>query len=151
MRISDWSSDVCSSDLLDSLAAILEQHVKKDTAYLETLITLARKIRFRDFEKSETYFAEAILLGEKLADDRRLVRSLNGAGITYGMQDKYSEAIRCFNRGLELALRNNLPDNAAVSYSSLGIVYKRMGEYPRSLECYTKSLSISESMNRWAE
>src|SRR3546814_9518440 len=63
------------------------------------------------------------------------------------MQDKDSEAIRCFNRGLELALRNNLPDNAAVSYSSLGIVYKRMGEYPRSLECYTKSLRISESMN----
>lgn len=132
---------------LDSLAGALETHAKKDTAYLETLITLARKIRLQDFDKSEAYFAEAIALSKTLSDDLRLVRSYNGAGITCGMQDKYSAAIRHFNQALELALEKEFTYHAGTSYGMLGIVYKRMGEYPRSLESYTRSLRICEALD----
>src|SRR5690606_39803455 len=50
----------------DSLVQELKSHSKKDTLYLETLITLARKTRTQDFSKSESYFSEAISLSRSL-------------------------------------------------------------------------------------
>src|SRR3546814_1408010 len=44
MRISDWSSDVCSSDLVDAEVLPLERHVRDDdelTAALEVLLERA--------------------------------------------------------------------------------------------------------------
>jgi len=130
----------------DSLVQELKSHSKKDTLYLETLITLARKTRTQDFSKSESYFSEAISLSRSLKDTPRLVRSLNGAGITAGMQDKYSAAIDYFNQARQVAIQQGLLRDAGVSYGMLGIVYKRLGDYPRSLENYTESLRICERL-----
>ena len=118
---------------LDSLATSLKKHPEKDTTYLNTLIALARKVRQEDFGQSEKYFEEAIELSKKLSDHPRLIKSLNGIGITYGMQDKYAEAIRHFNESVKLSVKYRYPDHEETSYSSLGIVYKRMGDYPSSL------------------
>ncbi len=132
---------------LDSLVQVLNRSKTKDTTYLETLITVARKIRTEDFDQSEVYFKQAIELSRKLSATHKLIRSLNGIGITYGMYDKYADAIRYFNEAAQTALDNKLPEDLEISYSSLGIVYKRMGEYPTSLSYYIKSMALNDSLN----
>ncbi len=117
-----------------------------DTANFEALLTLARKVRTEDFGLSEIYFQRALQMGRDLRDTHRQIRALNGAGITYGMQDKFAEAIRHFNEALSLALANGHPKDAATSYGSLGIVYKRMGEYTTSLDYYFKSNQLCDSI-----
>lgn len=134
------------NEKLDSLIQVIDKSNKKDTTYLEILITVARKIRTQDFERSEVYFNQAIELSRKLSATRKLVRSLNGMGITCGMQDKYADAIHYFNEALQVASKNSLPAEMEISYNSLGIVYKRMGEYPTSLSYYAKSMTLNDSL-----
>ena len=130
----------------DSLKRVVEQHTKKDTLYLNDLLALAIQTRNSDFEKAREYFAEAIDLSRKLSHPKFEIRSLNGMGICFGMQEKNAEAIRYFNEAVQLALDNNYLQHAGDTYNSLGIVYKNMGDYPTSLLYCTKSLQLYDSL-----
>ena len=131
---------------LDSLKNLVDQHAKKDTLYLNDLLALAIQTRNFDFEKARDYFAEAIDLSRKLSHPKFEIRSLNGMGICFGMQEKNAEAIRYFNEAVQLALDNNYLQHAGDTYNSLGIVYKNMGDYPSSLMYCNRSLQLYDSL-----
>src|SRR3546814_20128812 len=51
MRISDWSSDVCSSDLLDGKLSVDYQVAPEDEALLADILDMARVRLPREFEQ----------------------------------------------------------------------------------------------------
>ncbi len=140
-----YGNDVQNKQI-DSLEHLLDTSPKKDTAYVSILIKLAIKLRSVDFERSTNYSQQAIEISERLRATEKLVKAHNTMGITYGMHDKYPEAISHFNQALQTALAEGHTKDAAISYGSLGIVYKRMGEYPTSLNNYIKGNQLSDSV-----
>src|SRR3546814_7107478 len=80
MRISDWSSDVCSSDL----AGLLPQGELVDAESVALLeardLLFARLLQYRAFKQVSSWFAERLQ-----AEDRRHVRAVR-------LDEKYRNA-----------------------------------------------------------
>src|SRR3546814_12782609 len=66
MRISDWSSDVCSSDLLDKATQIAAQHQKLSTDRQETVERLTKQNQERTSRISKLE-AEHVVLEQRQA------------------------------------------------------------------------------------
>src|SRR3546814_6263504 len=80
MRISDWSSDVCSSDLLDR--ALRDQHavgaVAREDARTDELTGQQRRVRIREFgaqRRGARRFIDRQIEEIEVADDRIGARS----------------------------------------------------------------------------
>lgn len=134
------------STSIDSLQNSLKQYTTRDTLYLQTIMTLAGKIRDSEMAQSIRLYEEAISLSRELSLTRFAIKSYNGLGICYGMHDQYPEAIQNFNMALTLALEHNYPLYAGDSYNNLGISYKRLGDYPTSMSLYAKAMHLFDSL-----
>src|SRR3546814_7939697 len=70
MRISDWSSDVCSSDLADRDAALATYEKAIQTAFQEVSDALARRGTIADQERAQEQLVASATDNYQLSDAR---------------------------------------------------------------------------------
>jgi serine phosphatase RsbU (regulator of sigma subunit) len=67
-------------------------------------------------------------------------------GLAYDYQDSISEALKYYNKSLNIS--EEIGDKRAMSKSlnNIGIIYKNQGDIPKALEYYNKCLEITEKL-----
>ena len=121
-----------------------EVYVKLDTNQVLTLIKYGISLRSSDLDSALNTLDLAYRKAESIGFPQGQMNALINTGISYGMNDQYSEAILSFNEAIRLS---NLYDDSNIlsqAYNSLGIVYKRIGDYPTSYKYYNEALKVCE-------
>jgi tetratricopeptide (TPR) repeat protein len=64
----------------------------------------------------------------------------------YGMEGRYQDALREFDRVLALSARHHLGDSLYSTFNNLGGLYQVMGDHERALESYRRALAQVEAI-----
>ncbi|ELR71318.1 Sensor histidine kinase [Fulvivirga imtechensis AK7] len=110
------------------------------------MLKLGVYYRSRNFDTARYFYQRALEESQHHGYARGMVAAYAGAGVTYGMEGEYPQAIIHFEKALAKARESNIPDLVFNQYNSLGIVYKRLGDYPRSYEWYNKAMALADSL-----
>ncbi len=97
--------------------------------------------------EEQTSFLEAIGCYDRAASARQVVlksspedvRELVNQGISYGMADRYDDALACFDRALKIA-----PENEGAWYNK-GIALLDLGRLEEAMACFDKTVAINRS------
>src|SRR3546814_637597 len=143
MRISDWSSDVCSSDLLVSVAPDQIVALVRDPAKLADLAQRGVVVRAFDYARAETLTpalagVERLLLisssevGQREAQHRAVIEAAKAAGVEFLA---YTSILHADTNPLDLAVEHRATE-ALIASSGLRHALLRNGWYT---ENYTMS------------
>ncbi len=69
----------------------------------------------------------------------------NNMGTIYGEKGNYQEALKSFEKALEINKRLNNRRLMSSNYGNLGRTYQEQGQYARAIKYYMKSLEIEEA------
>ena len=100
-----------------------------------------------DLETAARQFDSAIILYEKVKDDKGIAASLNNLGVIYQERGEYPRAIGCFDKSVRIKL--DLGDTAGASSGMIntGTIYSYMGNNGKALQIFNDVLRIA-SANR---
>lgn len=131
---------------LDSLITLLKSNIQ-DTSRVNLLNEIGgRLINRSDFNTSVNYLSQAKALAEKLEFKKGLATSLNRLGIINERQSRYTEALECYTKVLEL--RREMHDGVGVAnaINNIGIVYSDQTDYNKALEQYFRAYKLREEI-----
>lgn len=100
----------------------------------------------KDYKKCEHYLRLQRTMLDKVNDKFTLAINLNSKGNLYLAQNKYSEALSCFQQLLCISLELNLKQILASAYFNLGLIKMLLGEYEIALTMFKKQLKIDKSL-----
>lgn len=100
-----------------------------------------------DLETAARQFDSAIILYERLKDDKGIAASLNNLGVIYQERGDYPRAIDCFDESVRIKL--DLGDTAGATSGMIntGTIYSYMGNNGKALQIFGDVLRIA-SENR---
>ncbi|MDH6313126.1 two-component system sensor histidine kinase ChiS [Parabacteroides sp. PFB2-10] len=78
---------------------------------------------------------------------RNMASSYNGLGVIYHSINEEQEAIRSYEKALEIEIGNNNLRGIAMNYANIGSVYFDMGDQTKAEEYYRRSLDYNEKAN----
>lgn len=106
--------------------------------------------RFFDLRKhwaDRQSVSEAALRAAQRADDPATVaRQLNYLGVIALEQQRFDEAVACFERSLTICLEISDRDGEARALNSLGIVNRRQRRFDEAIACYEQSLALRRQL-----
>jgi two-component system, sensor histidine kinase and response regulator len=105
----------------DSLVTILQS--KNDSARIPVLISLSWDLRNASPEKSIKYGMEAINLANRYKDYKSLAKAYSFVGVAYRVRGNYSESIDFYYKGLDIANKYEIPEQAAYAHLNLANLY----------------------------
>ncbi|MBK9391220.1 MAG: tetratricopeptide repeat-containing sensor histidine kinase [Bacteroidetes bacterium] len=108
-------------DQNDSLSSSL-QH-KSDSSRISDLLTLCWENRNSAPEISVNYGTEALDLAIRNNDFISQAKAYSFVGVAYRVMGKYSKSLDFYYTGLEVALKHEIPEQAAYSYLNLANLY----------------------------
>ncbi len=111
----------CKHSQVDSLAVILQS--KSDSARIPVLLSLCWELRNASPEKSIQYGLEAIDLASHYNDYENLAKAYSFVGVANRVMGKYSESIDYYYKGLEIADKHGIPEQAGFAYLNLANLY----------------------------
>ncbi|NOR86699.1 MAG: tetratricopeptide repeat protein, partial [Bacteroidales bacterium] len=99
-----------------------------------------------DYKKSTEYYQAAIPKLVEYDGKRYLSNTLINLGRNYIYTNQYKLAISNINRGLDLALEINSPENIILGYRTLSDYYQSQQNYDLALVNYQKTISLRDSI-----
>ncbi|RMH69171.1 MAG: GAF domain-containing protein [Gemmatimonadetes bacterium] len=100
-----------------------------------------------DYEKTITYFQQALKLREESADVQRMAASYNNLGLLYTTRGEYSYALDCYQRGSEILDRVGNFHGKANLLNNLGEIYFVQGDFESAEHGWLQSLSVGEKLS----
>ena len=96
---------------------------------------------------SAMYFARLQYdLAEKAENKKWMAKALNTQGMSYYLQDLYTEALNCLNKSLQLNQALDNKEGITTCLSNIGLVYEKQGNYQMAMEHYQTSLKINREL-----
>ncbi|MCD4818341.1 MAG: sigma 54-interacting transcriptional regulator [Candidatus Cloacimonetes bacterium] len=126
----------------------------KATNNLEKIISTEINIAIINLKMNK--FSETIkhfkaLLNTQKLDKNNLENLYLYMGLAYYFLDNYSEALKCYEKTLELSDKEKDSFKLVNLYNRIGMVYKILGVYPRALEYLILSSDIANRLNNKSE
>jgi tetratricopeptide (TPR) repeat protein len=87
---------------------------------------------------------EAENLAHQIGDPQRLIRAVGPLGTAYQHLDDYPNAIKCYERALQIARETNLDHLIAPAFGNLASVYLLMGNLNAALDYSDQSLRCAQ-------
>jgi tetratricopeptide (TPR) repeat protein len=85
------------------------------------------------------HFQKAVEIDPNYAEAKKgLAKSYYDMAMDYYLEDKYEEAIRCYQKIIEIAPRANV-------YKNMGDVYGEQGDTAKKVECYQKAARLNNT------
>lgn len=88
----------------------------------------------------------ALKYAEKTGNVRQRLRSMSFVGVCERNVGNYGAAFEIYNKGLDLALKHGIKDQAAYSYINIGNLYLYHDKYEPADSILMKALSIAEEI-----
>lgn len=104
-------------DQSDSLIA------QNDSSKIPSLLSLCWKLRNASPEESIKYGTEAIDLAGRYKDSVSLANAYSFVGVSYRIMGKYSKSIDCFYKGLEIAVKHEIPEQEGYAHLNLANLF----------------------------
>jgi serine phosphatase RsbU (regulator of sigma subunit) len=144
-----FSFSLCSAQqankLIDSLAAVVKTQ-KDDTNKVNTLNLISEKCLKTQRDKALENGIEALNLAAKLAYFKGETSAFFNIGSVYYVKSNYTDALRNFTKGYELAAMKKDTFLMARFATRKGNTFFRMGDYPQALREDFLSLSLREAI-----
>jgi CHAT domain-containing protein/Tfp pilus assembly protein PilF len=86
-------------------------------------------------------------LNTALGQSKEEAIRLNKQGMEAYKYGRYQEALKYFNRSLEICRELNIPIGIATSLNNIGGVYKSLGQHEKALSYYEGALKIDRELN----
>ncbi len=120
--------------------AKLEKNEKEEAE----LMTDIAGIHIEDIknEKAMELLLSAYKLYDRLGDDKGKSTCLNNIGLIYSKKADYTNAIKNYEKSLELSNKQNDLERMSAPLMNLGVLYSRMGDNDKAIEYYQKLMSI---------
>jgi len=143
----------------DSIDFLIQEHkgiVGSSTkADFKRAIEIANHFRYKNFDKSQYYAEEALLIAEELQDKILLNQVYHVLGINYSNQGNYAESKNYFNKALRVAndIPNSQKDSNAIinSMRNISIVEMKLGHYGSAAEGLLITLRYYEKVRDTAQ
>lgn len=86
----------------------------------------------------------AMELFNEINDEKGRASVYEGLGVTYGMQENYTEAMSYFNKALTIQERIGSPGVIANSYIKIGLLHQKNDEEEKALKSFERALLLSK-------
>ncbi len=129
---------------LDSIKQLMK--TAKDTTLVNLLRLQGDHIRRQNLEEALKLYQQSIEKAQEIGYLRGEIKGLHAIGISHGMAGEYPESLGYMRQSLALATENQMFEEMAFNYGTLGIVYKRIGDYATSQEYYLRVLKLRDSL-----
>lgn len=110
----------------------IEEHLEPNNMDLELL-----KIQYSNFFNLKQYVESRYLLQKALEKNQQQFSEWNLLGYTYFYEDKVDEAIKCWEKSVEIE------PNFADAWDSLGEGWEKKGDLEKAAHYYAKALKIN--------
>jgi signal transduction histidine kinase len=104
-------------------------------------------INMGKFSEGYQNYRDALQHFVELRDEKGQASVYNGLGVTYGMQENYTQALQYFLKALKIFERHSMKSGMASCYIKIGTLYQRIHEYDKSLQNYSNAIALAESMD----
>ena len=142
-----WISNSYATNL-DSLWNIWNNNSIADTNRLEAMHVIARDGYLFSQPDSAYYFASLEYdLAQFSGHIEWMAKALNMQGASWFLQSNYQEAMKYYERGLNIRLELNDKKGIAESLRNIGVTYHDQGNTKTAVEYYNKCLEISKKIN----
>jgi len=138
------SQSIAQSNIIDSLKHELKTYKKESEKRVDLLNELAYENSSKDINTCLTYLKEARKISVKIKYTKGEAKSFYIEGITKVMQSNFDEAVKLFEKSIELYEIIKEKEGLSSNYNGIGIVYYYKGDYAKSIEYYKKSLKLDE-------
>jgi len=105
----------------DSLVVVLQS--TSDSARIPVLLKLCWALRNAAPEKAVQYGMEAIDLADRYNDYDHLAKAYSFVGVANRIMGKYSQSIDFYYKGLDVAEKHNIPEQAGYAHLNLANLY----------------------------
>ncbi|HEV8253159.1 MAG TPA: CHAT domain-containing tetratricopeptide repeat protein [Vicinamibacteria bacterium] len=121
-------------------AARLFAEAGKPTEVARTLSTSIQPlILLGDYEQAEAAAARARAIFTRERDELRLARLEVNVGNIYHRQDRFAEALRCYEQGYDRLLRLRNVEGIAGALSNMAMCLISLNDFPRALETHGRA------------
>ena len=122
-----------------------------NTERISLLCELSALYRTNNPSKSLQYGQLALKLSKELNDPAAECRSLRAIGVAYSYLSRYEDAGKYFEESLNIAKENDLKDQLALSYNSLGNYNYFTGNLDKAIEYYEDAYRSAKALGSKAE
>lgn len=129
------------------LARLLSAQVpREDSVRFMALYSSSTALAKRVPDSARVIAMQALELAQKQGHIRWQGKVLNTIGVTWRMETNFAQAMRSYERSLELLQQAR--DTATLSevYKNMGDIYRLQSRFPQAIECITQSLSYAEAI-----
>lgn len=128
---------------LDQMQARLKK-TGQDTSRVNLLSEIAWELKFDQPDSARILLDAAVTLAKKLRFPKGEATAWNYKGVLADIHGNTAEAIRCFERALEMRRAIGEKMGEASLLNNLGNIYVRQGDHHKALTYYQSSLKIVE-------
>lgn len=125
----------------DSIAGLLKQHAKEDTARLGLLISLANKYAEVDIDKGISTADEAILLAKKL-ESPQLGQAYFAKALNYMNNDEYLQVLKTLDLAIPAFITAKDSMGLGRGYFGKGLAYFNISAYDSAIAQHQKALAV---------
>jgi len=133
--------------IIDSLQKKLKEHTQQDTITLNNLVDLAFYYKDINPKKGIETANEAILLAQKIKDEKRLATAYNYTGVNYTAGGNDSTALIFFDKSLTIRKQLNDQKGIASTLHNIGMSYFNLSDYRKALDYQKEAFEILKSLN----
>jgi signal transduction histidine kinase len=105
----------------DTLSVVLQS--RRDSSRIQLLLSLCWELRNASPEESIKYGTEAIDLADRHKDYNSLAKAYSFVGVAYRIMGKYSKSVDFYYKGLEIADKYEIPEQAGYAHLNLANLY----------------------------
>ncbi len=102
---------------------LIPGEIVSDSVRISELLSASWDCRNTEPEKAVLYGKKAIELAETGNDFEQLAKAYSFVGVAYRVMGKYSESLDCYYKGLEIAEKNNVAEQAGYARLNLANLY----------------------------
>jgi two-component SAPR family response regulator len=130
----------------DALRAQLDA-CQSDTERASLLNKLAFVLRTSSPTQSLIHSQEALLISQRLGDERLVASSFYHCGVAKNFLSRYGDALRDYQSALEMYLSLSATLDVAMTLQQMGICFHRQGVYLEALRYHAQAFALFEELN----
>ncbi|MFZ5551665.1 MAG: tetratricopeptide repeat protein [Bacteroidota bacterium] len=109
---------------------------------------MAELLMTEDPEKSRELILKALEVDKKMNNLRGISIDYSNLGALEFNSGNFEDALEMITLANEIDLQIGAPEAVSVNYNNIAAIHKEMKNYTRAIEFYTKSLAISDTLER---
>ncbi len=134
---------------VDSLTSLVEKLRRDDTQrefLASTLVNLMWELRLLNAKEAMIYGKEGIALALQNKQFKIAAKGYNYLGVVHIQNGDMASAIDQLFLALELAEKQNIPDEVGYAYLNISMLYRTQGDYGTSRDFTYKSLAVFQDI-----